>query len=420
MNYLFVYITFLLAVIFVPKFNSIDIIGPQWVYLSILNLVTFVSLLIFYLKLTLTCITNIFANSIFRILFIFFVLMLLSFIYSNNVYLSAHDFSRNINLFAIVFNIYVLFSIYPFKFLHIALIFSFFLFCEIFYSLQFFFRDFYLYGFDVFNFDKININAFLGYTGNKNIAAASIVFKLPMLFYLIYYYSNKWMLGLLFFITSLSFFNLFILSARASLISLLIILFFFIGYLIYNKRFIKSFILMASLSFAYFLFSIYLPENTPTPLNRVSSIEFSDESSSFRLGLWNDAFNFTISHPLYGVGLGNWKVESAKFWKSHGQEYIVPYHAHNDFLEIGTELGLIGFFVYFSLFCFSFYFIISSFFRLRSPLTLILLLLLCVYFIDAFFNFPLERPIMQVPFGIILSMIIFYSSSPKLLVNEHF
>ena len=420
MNYLLIYIVLLLSVIFVPKLNSIDIIGPQWVYLSFLNLAAFCYLLTFHIKHVLASISKIFKNYIFILFFLFFALMLLSFSYSKNVIISIHDFSRHINLLVIVFNLFVFFSIYKLQFLNVAVIISIFLDCEVASSMQFFFKDLLEQGLAVFYFDNINQNAFLGFTGNKNIAAASIVFKLPMLFYLIYYYSNKWMLGLLFFITSLSFFNLFILSARASLISLLIILFFFIGYLIYNKRFIKSFILMASLSFAYFLFSIYLPENTPTPLNRVSSIEFSDESSSFRLGLWNDAFNFTISHPLYGVGLGNWKVESAKFWKSHGQEYIVPYHAHNDFLEIGTELGLIGFFVYFSLFCFSFYFIISSFFRLRSPLTLILLLLLCVYFIDAFFNFPLERPIMQVPFGIILSMIIFYSSSPKLLVNEHF
>jgi O-antigen ligase len=286
-------------------------------------------------------------------------------------------------------------------------------------SMQFFFKDLLEQGLAIFYFDNINQNAFLGFTGNKNIAAASIVFKLPMLFYLIYYYSNKLMLGLLFLITSLSFFNLFILSARASLLSLFIIGVLFVIYLIMNSKFSKVIFFSISIFISIFLAKVYLPENIPSPIDRVSSIELTDESSSFRLGLWEDAYNFILTHPFYGVGLGNWKVESAQFWKSQGQEYLVPYHAHNDFLEVGTEMGLVGLLVYFLIFCLAFYFLIFHFISNRSPIYFILFLSLGCYFIDAFFNFPLERPIMQSSFGVILSLIIFYYSTPKTLINEN-
>jgi O-antigen ligase len=419
MNYLLVYIVFLLSVIFVPKLNSIDIIGPQWVYLSFLNLVSLCYLLTFHIKQVLASISKIFKNHIFILLFLFFALMLLSFTYSKNVIISIHDFSRHINLLVIFFNLFVFFSIYKLRFLNVAIIISFFLVCEVVSSMQFFFKDFYEQGLAIFYFDNINQNAFLGFTGNKNIAAASIVFKLPMLFYLIYYYSNKWLLALLFFITSLSFFNLFILSARAALLSLFIIGVLFVIYLIIKSKFTKLIFFSISTIVSIFLSKVYLPENIPSPLDRVSSIELTDESSSFRLGLWEDAIKFIFSHPFYGVGLGNWKVESAQFWKSHGQEYLVPYHAHNDFLEVGTEMGLVGLLLYFSVFCLAFYFLIFHFIRYRSPILFFLFLSLGCYFIDAFFNFPLERPIMQVFFGVILTLIIYYNSSPKILINEN-
>ena len=47
------------------------------------------------------------------------------------------------------------------------------------------------------------------------------------------------------------------------------------------------------------------------------------------------------------MGLGNWKIQSIQSDNSEILEYEIPYHVHNDFLEIFTELGIIGFVLFF-------------------------------------------------------------------------
>ena len=43
------------------------------------------------------------------------------------------------------------------------------------------------------------------------------------------------------------------------------------------------------------------------------------------------------------TGLGNWKLKSIEYDSKNIEGYIVPYHAHSDFIQLGAELGVIGF-----------------------------------------------------------------------------
>ena len=45
------------------------------------------------------------------------------------------------------------------------------------------------------------------------------------------------------------------------------------------------------------------------------------------------------SNPIFGVGLGNWKLKSIDYDLKDIEGYVVPYHAHSDFIQIGAELG---------------------------------------------------------------------------------
>ena len=57
-----------------------------------------------------------------------------------------------------------------------------------------------------------------------------------------------------------------------------------------------------------------------------------------------------LNNPIVGSGLGNWKLVSILYDKEFINGYVVPYHMHNDFIQIGTELGIPGFFMYLGLF----------------------------------------------------------------------
>ena len=398
MNKLYFILFCFLLIPFVPKLGSVDVIGPQWLLFSCLNLI-----FLFYNFFNSKQILFFKSKSIVvKAYILFFVLLIVSFFYSINQNLTIHDIARDINVFILLFNFYVLHQNAKINFFHISLVFSAILFLEVLFSLKTFLNDLFKDGFQVFNYTAINQNAFLGITGNKNITAASIVLKLPFLFYLLFR-SRKWLITvlgvILFFAIS---FDLSVLSARASLLSFVFITLCFFVFLLYSKKYFKFSFLVISMALGIYTSIIFIPSDSNNPINRLSSIEVSNESSSFRLELWNDAFSYLKDKLFYGSGRGSWKIESAQFWSEHGKEYLVPYHAHNDFLEIGTELGWLGMISYLSVFFLSFFILLKSFFFKGQQFSFFVFLALSTYFVDAFFNFPMERPIMQISFALLL------------------
>ena len=76
-------------------------------------------------------------------------------------------------------------------------------------------------------------------------------------------------------------------------------------------------------------------------------------------------------------------------------EYTVPKHAHNDFIHLMAETGILGGLFYLLFFVSPFYFIVkkySSFSTREKELSIFLSLSLIFIGIDAFFNFPRVRP----------------------------
>ena len=49
-----------------------------------------------------------------------------------------------------------------------------------------------------------------------------------------------------------------------------------------------------------------------------------------------------MQYPILGIGVGNWKIKSIQYAGDSVVGYTVPYHAHNDFLQIFAEIGIIG------------------------------------------------------------------------------
>ena len=73
------------------------------------------------------------------------------------------------------------------------------------------------------------------------------------------------------------------------------------------------------------------------------SISDAGESAAHRIDYWNLGLHLTASHPLFGVGFGNF----------HNLNVSTGQTAHNTFMLCAAELGLVGLFLFTSLLVFS-------------------------------------------------------------------
>ena len=387
---------------FIPYFDTIDIIGSQWFYLSIINIIYFIFHIRnkFFIETLLSIIKS--PPLKFYLLFIFFAF--LSLFYTYNLRISVVDFSRIIIVLFSIINIsfYFInnkFSLYNFYFLIVFV-----LFLEVIYSFYPLFVYFLKYSLSELDWVQLPFGL-KGIAGNKNVLASNIVFKLPFVFYLIYKSKGAY-LYIFSFILYLSLLLIYLLTARASYISCVIITFLF--YLIVFtrvslKKFLQFYIL------PYFLLAISIIfvssiSSTATP-SKLNTLNIIDESSNNRIILYDNAIDFIINHPFIGCGLGNWKIESLPYWKSLLTGYIVPYHAHNDFLELATETGILGGLSYLAIFLFIFYWSLRQFYLKKEVFSVLIFCITSVYFIDAMLNFPLERALSQVNFILIIVLL---------------
>ena len=402
MNKLYIFILFIFSVVFIPSLGALDKGNTHWLFLSIIPLFFFnISLNFSFIR-----------SKIFIVYCLFILQILISLIYTNNFSISIVDLSRHLIIFiCLVFFLSLLHS-NKFSFYNLSLIISFFLLYETFASLYPLFIFIKANGFDFSSITSIQVDSLKGVMGNRNITTASIVIKLPFLFYLIYRskFHYKFLFGLLSFLPALS---LFLINSRAALLSFIFIISVFALVILFfhTKKSTSLPFILAPLFFAFLFASSLVPENDLNTSERISSINFTNESSSQRFFLWENAADYISQNPFIGCGIGNWKVESAAYWGSYGDRYLVPFHAHNDFLEFSTELGIIGGLTYFILFFLIIYKSFISYFKSKDFKFLILFSSFVALFVDSFLNFPFERPLIQVMFLLLLALNIHYDYS---------
>lgn len=80
----------------------------------------------------------------------------------------------------------------------------------------------------------------------------------------------------------------------------------------------------------------------------VKQVNFDKETQNERIPMWLNTFNMVVDNPILGVGAGNWRIHYPKYSNSISHDYIMTEsrmhkHLHNDWLEILSSLGLIGF-----------------------------------------------------------------------------
>ncbi|MDE3251638.1 MAG: O-antigen ligase family protein, partial [Bacteroidota bacterium] len=408
------------AVHFIPDMGGYDAMGAQWFYLVVLDFV--VTLYIMSKKQDYqTGANRLFGLNFSKIYLAYFLLAGLSVFQAINPTEGWVCYVRLIATIVAFFNISLLLNGRLDLIKVLAQILAFILLIESIQSLSRFLKE--IETMDL----STAILGIKGTTGNKNIFAASTVVKIPFVIYCIYT-SKIWWRIVNIVILAIGTFTLFLGNARASFVSLILILLLYIIYCIHTQikerkteltLYRLAYVLIPVLiAFFVSLIEISNIKNQQeikgsggygTVTDRLaSSVAFNADDNQVRIHLWEHAIDYTQKHPLMGCGYGNWKIASIPYQRTLTNNLIVPVHSHNDYLENFAELGLAGGIFYLGLFiCIIVYTwktIFSPASEERKMIAVFSFMAFIGYSVDAFFNFPGERPISQLFFVFITAV----------------
>jgi O-antigen ligase len=423
-----IYSFLIIFCIYLPELGAIDMNVTQWMYLTVINS-SFLLYLLIKNKLNLSLVIG---NTSFILYLLFFLGAILSIIKSINY---TESFLRLNEIFCILSSLFILINFHVQKntnYKFILTIFSFALGLEVFGTLN---QYRLINSYTTFDFSMAN--EIRGFTGNKNVAAASVAFKIPFLVLLFNELGSKKYINkiLILIIGTASFYVIMLYSARAVFLSIFLSIAVTLG-LIFFKKFFKqkklifdsdvkqTLLYLIPFLFAFLIFSSrYNDTNRIAVDNRVNSIvnNSDDQSIQQRLRFYGHAISSIAENPILGVGIGNWKLYSIKYEAKNMYSYVVPFFAHNDFLEILAEIGIIGsvFFILFFIKMIQYNFIILSNWlnsNLAKSPNFIVFVPLLIYLIDSNLNFPLGRPIMQVQLLLYLVILLYLLNTKN--VNE--
>ena len=400
------------------NFGAIDILAPQWIYLGCINILVCSYILFIASNEFNGPFAKLFSSFYIYFYIFYFVWASLSYFYAVNPVETLINLPRVGNTFFATFFAYLLAYKIKNRTNFIYSIFFLFLLAEMisyYYDLS-----------EVYPQQGLRVIAIKGFAGNKNITAASIAFKIPFAIY-IFFYSKKIFFKIIsFIIWTFGLFAISLIEARAAILSTIIVLLllisFYIFKLVYEKVEIKKVVIKSATIISPYLFAFLLNVFATNFANdkyrkvaitdTIGSISFSKQSSNGRFNYWGDAWQYIKENPIFASGLGNWKIESIDNGRYHISGYTVPYHAHNDFIHVFAETGLLGGLSYMGLFILIIFYLFKIFkdqYDNQKEITLkrfILALPLVVYGLDALLNFPVARPLMQSSLAIYIGLIL--------------
>ena len=397
-----------LMVHFVTDFGGADVMGAQWLYTSTLDLVV-----LLYLFLN----RNIYQEAIFEIfkykftlLFSFLVLWAIgSYFYAINPTETLVTLARLISTYLVFIQVSILFYNKDLKYIYniVSFAIAFLLLWDSFYILKGFSKNI-----ETMDLDA-NIVSLSGNHGNKNVMAASLLIKFPFVLWLIINHKSFLKIiniGVLFF----GVVALFIMNTRSTYVGLGIIFLIysittalFIGITNKSKATIQVAYFLGPIIVGFFVANLLLANAVElqgyqggygTVTKRAGDITIQSEQGS-RIHLWKGAIDYATKHPLVGAGYGNWKLASIPYEKEFTNDLFVPYHCHNDFIEMFADLGILGGVVFGLMFLLVPIFTIKiwrkkEFKPYQLTATISFMAVTC-YAVDAFLNFPAERTAMQ-------------------------
>ena len=283
------------------------------------------------------------------------------------------------------------------------------------------------YYFDLHISQRRNLMLNGGY-GNKNIFAVCLLLKLPLLYYAVLRYKRVFKIISLVLIFAVCF-CLVILSTRSTFIGLfgqLIILFVYALFQKFRFKSKNTHILYISITmlcaiggffaankfiqYNYNKYASHNVQNNYTIAARVQTIE--QGNSKGRLLIWKNTSEIIKMNPIFGYGIGNHKLNIMRVEAKKKTNYVVSDHAHNDFLEMQSELGVIGELLYLLLYIGMFVCGLKIMYSQKTKedyrlIALSSLLMLITYMNDAVFNFPNERATPQIYLALSIALMSF-------------
>lgn len=411
----------ILLYVFLPVywygFEVLDANGPKFLLLSVLNLLSFAYFFMDksfrqnYLSHTQ------FFKSLPALPYIIFLLFsLLSFVKAINLTESILTFTKAFTVFFAfwVFRILFLKKLDNYLFVIVAL--NFLLISDS--LLVFYYIGKYISG------ELGSIRDISSVYSHKNVLSAAFFIKLPASIFLVWF-SAGWKRILGYAGAFLALISILFLSARAFYLGLvlLFILLLIFSLVRFRKHTETHFFRQIMLWFAilgvsvitYTLIQlIVFPKKRDVVwntniLDRITSISQNDSSTMFRVKAWNWSLNMIASDPLLGIGTGNWKVNARKYENEQATEFLYAGKSHNDFLENTAETGIPGGFTFLVIFVMVAVISWKIFLQKgnnQDSLRMIFLPAfgLFSYSIDALFNFPSDRPEIQILFALYLAL----------------
>jgi len=439
---------------FVPLFNAMDYDAPEWLYVSLLNVVSLVFLYknkdffdVFSLQKK--------AKTYIGLLVAFFAVACLSMIIAINVSESLVHLSRFVNIIVAFYCLYIFIRKDPKVFFNLICKIS--IVVVIFYSWKA--VQYFLGNTSVPRTSEFLLGFPHGFS-NINIYTAYIVVQLPLLIYSFLYFEKVWkyVAGLS---TFLAIIALFFAASRTAMLSFVVIFTITIGYLLYgiikhnaNLKKETAFLFIAPFLIIFLVLNVsrtdkssmntlddllntrnsdfysgkksvkqnYSNEKEVIPTD--VSIKVVSRTSSGRFSLWKLAIDNFKENPILGVGYGNYKAVGKKthyinYANSRGA-FANPRRAHSDFLEKLAETGVVGFLFYVSLFIAPFLWFIGLVRRekdFKKQFLYVTIFSVAVgYTLDAMLNFPIERAPIQLFF--ILAVVFLLAFARRQTQNE--
>ena len=408
-----VFIIGFLLVGFIPNLEAVDKIAPQWLYLSILNFLC--GIFLFYHRKSFQEQFLAVLSSLISWFYIGFVLWAaLSYFYAINPTEVLVNIVRHLNTLFMFLHLGILLYNIKDKNRLLSLAIMAILSIEVYAVLE--------QALAMYKAGGINPGELKGVTANRNITAFSIAIKIPYVLYLVNRTPKLWIKLLYAFLILLSLFSLSMIQSRASflaaaLISVLLFAWTLMSYIKTRsfKDFMPNLFYTLPLLLALMLNQALVSSKGANALSRAATISVStnDGSINQRLRYYEDVLTHITQNPILGVGIGNWKLASIDYDKEDITGYIVPYHAHSDFIQLGAELGFVGFLLYLGIFMLGAYFTFVILFKSdlstdNKWFVFFLITALGVYFIDANLNFPIARPQVLAPWALTMALIVYY------------
>lgn len=257
---------------------------------------------------------------------------------------------------------------------------------------------------------------------NKNILASALFAKIPFALWL-FVYEKGWLRRLGWFAMFVGITATFFMAARAFYVGLIVVTIILTAYSAINywrereKQHLYTYGgYLTALLLGFALFSITQANLYPRSSGRhtaaiadqIASISVDDGSTRIRLNAWQWSLSMIKERPLMGVGAGNWKVNVLELENQTKPNFIYTYKAHNDFLEMPAEQGILGGLLYIGIYVLTALAFLKAYFHRRRTQVLYKYLFLATsglvfFFFDAAFNFPHDRPEMMVLFYLYVS-----------------